>query len=505
DEIWCSDARRPSIYRFDRTGLLVERVVPEGANGFGTIVGADTLPATYARRYRDQQARYFGGFHGIAGTSAGEVAVLCGAPLDNPTSAFGLNSLESRIVRLLLIDPATGQPAHEYAVVLDARGRRFLDLAWVDGALHAVEDGSCGGGRALVRFDLAGATDLLALGPDRPAVDAGLETTEPGELGTAFAVPIVPVRKTVLADLSAAGLTGVYGLSIASTGSGSQLAFATSDLHRVELTGGASGPGGVCSFFIDANPTASLGLVDIAPRSFDPSDLDGGFDPRSYPVAAFRQVASVVVPRTLGSPPTVYAVDGGLVRSVGGLFEEAADARDRTLDTSVFPDPNALLADDAIGPLRVSALDGDVDGDGLDEVIRAFGGRSLLTLDEDLEVLHDSGHGLTRALFQRRPDLEARLEAAAPLAGIAPTSAVLFSFDSMLAVGCEGAGTVAVFDPRSREAPVLLDLLELARGARPVDVEGFEWNVAPGDRRYVVLALDAENGTLDVFGYQLAF
>ncbi|MEM9383284.1 MAG: esterase-like activity of phytase family protein, partial [Planctomycetota bacterium] len=502
DEIWCSDARRPSVYRFDGTGTLIERFVPEGTNAFGVIVGADTLPATYARRYRDLRGSFFGGFHGIAETDTGEVAVLCGAPLDNPPSGFGSNSLESRIVRLLLVDPATGQPSRAFCVVLDARYRRFLDIAWIDGALHAVEDGSCGGGRSLVRFDLAGATDLLALGPDRPAVDAGLETTEPCDLPTAFTVPIVPVQKTVLADLSAAGLTDAFGLSIADEGSGASLAYATNDLHRVELSGGGAGGGVVCSFLLDGSPATTLGLLDVAPRAFDPTGLDGGSELRNYPVSAFRQVTSVVSSRIFSQDPLVYAVDGGLVRDAVGSFDEVAVARERTLDTTVFPKPAALLADDAIGPLRVSAVDGDPNGDGLDEAIRAFGGRSLLTLDEDLDVPYETGHGLTRALLRRRPDLEARLEASASLAGLAPTSAAMLGFDSILAVGCEGAGTVAVFDPRSREAPVLLDLLDLAPAARPVDVEGFDWDVAPGDRRHVVLALDAENGTLDVFTYR---
>ncbi|MFT7078013.1 MAG: hypothetical protein ACJA0P_004040 [Planctomycetota bacterium] len=47
-EIWCSDARRPSLLRFDAGGTLLDRYVPEGSNQFGPTLGVETIPGRYA-------------------------------------------------------------------------------------------------------------------------------------------------------------------------------------------------------------------------------------------------------------------------------------------------------------------------------------------------------------------------------------------------------------------------------------------------------------------------
>ncbi|MEM7518316.1 MAG: esterase-like activity of phytase family protein, partial [Planctomycetota bacterium] len=154
DEIWCSDARRPSVYRFASSGELIQRYVPAGSGAFGVGVGDELLPAVYAQRWGDFGGDYFGGFQGIAAAGSGEIAVLCGSPLDNPDTAFNGSAQQSRIVRLLLLDADSGVPTREYAVLLDSTNRRFTDLAWIDGQLFAIEEGSCRGARALVRFDL---------------------------------------------------------------------------------------------------------------------------------------------------------------------------------------------------------------------------------------------------------------------------------------------------------------------------------------------------------------
>lgn len=66
---------------------------------------------------------------------------------------------------------------------------------------------------------------------------------------------------------------------------------------------------------------------------------------------------------------------------------------------------NDLLADEALGRLTISSIDGDTDGDGdLDRLV-AYGGRSFSVLDSKGSIIFDSGDQIERITAELAPEL----------------------------------------------------------------------------------------------------
>ena len=492
-EIWCSDSMRPSLLRFTAGGSLIQRYVPIGTNSSGVTIGAETLPAVYAATGRPSGLAQRGGFQGLTVTAGGQIATILHASLDNPDSSNDQQSVESRIVRLLLVNPSNGQPAAEYALVRGPDFERFEDITLIDGELHVVLYGGCSGSRSLMKLDLTGATDLLTAGAD---VQAGLEAAAPGDLATAFGSPVVPVSMSVVADLSAAGLGDSADFSLVQFDG--ELLFTTGDRFGYPELNIALGDAIPCASQLQALARPSFGKLTLTPRGIDPSGVDSSTGPRSYPVAGLRQLVDVVAGyqfAPVGS--TVYGIDGHLVRELQELGE-AATVSKLVLDTIAFPNAAKLQGQEALGTLVVSALDGDADGDDLYESLLAFGGRSLLTFDGDLDVVHDSGDRLDRALRSLSPAIEAKLEAGATQAGAGPAAGAVLGNFRALGVAFRDAGVVGYFDLVSRSSPRLTGFVPTAEGAEPVDIAYFGRLDGASALTEYILVLDAANGTLDV-------
>ena len=144
-----------------------------------------------------------------------------------------------------------------------------------------------------------------------------------------------------------------------------------------------------------------------------------------------------------------------------------------------------------------STLDGDANGDDLFESLLAFGGRSVLTLDGDLNLLHDSGDTLERRLRDSSPSALARLESAASVAGARPAAAAVLGNSQALGVALRSAGAVGFLDLLDPTTPRLTALVPTAQGAEPVDLAYFDRSDSTTFSRYILVA-DAANGTLDV-------
>ena len=125
---WLSDEYRPAIYHFDAHGELIDRFIPKGtAEAVGHPDGAfgtETLPAVYAQRRSNR------GFEGMAlNTDNGNLYAFIQSPLDNPDvsdataeaedESSDFNSRNSQVLRILEVDPATGEPAGEYVYFLE--------------------------------------------------------------------------------------------------------------------------------------------------------------------------------------------------------------------------------------------------------------------------------------------------------------------------------------------------------------------------------------------------
>lgn len=167
---WMVDEYRPAIYNFDSTGRLINRFVAEGTGDLageaaGTF-GTETLPAEYSSRRPNR------GFEAVAlDTDESILYAFIQTPLANPDRA---TSNGSDIIRVLGIDPTTGEPVAEYAYLLEdpAKGVRpggrvdkIGDAIYAgDGQFYVIErDSEVGADANKFIFDtnLNGATNLL--------------------------------------------------------------------------------------------------------------------------------------------------------------------------------------------------------------------------------------------------------------------------------------------------------------------------------------------------------
>lgn len=91
---------------------------------------------------------------------------------------------------------------------------------------------------------------------------------------------------------------------------------------------------------------------------------------------------------------------------VGGeLVDETVRVRDVSLDPTAFPNAAELQANGNLGRLQVSRFEGDTDGDGDKDVLYAYGARSFSILDQDGDIVFDSGDDFEQIVAQEIPTL----------------------------------------------------------------------------------------------------
>jgi len=221
---WLPDEYRPAIYRFDSTGKLIARFVPQGTtepSNAATIFeaslspvnpfGQEVLPAVYAQRRANR------GFEAIA-LEGNKLYAFIQSAIDNPDSAADTTSRNSRNLRILEFDTLLGAVSGEYIYQLDSLSG--LGNARTDKIGDAV---SIGNGRFLVverddlettasnkliyNINLNGATNIN--NRDRlTGLPAGktIEQLTDAELAAAN---IRPVSKSLVTNAATLGYIGV--------------------------------------------------------------------------------------------------------------------------------------------------------------------------------------------------------------------------------------------------------------------------------------------------------
>ncbi len=146
----------------------------------------------------------------------------------------------------------------------------------------------------------------------------------------------------------------------------------------------------------------SLGFKDHgkSANALDPSDKDNAIQ-----IAPWKNLFGMYQPDAIAS----YEVKGkslfvtaneGDVREREGCKEDAR-VKDLTLDPVSFP--NGEKADAKLGRLTVTKTLGDKTGDGDYEQLYVFGGRSMSILDDDGELIFDTGSELERKAAALEP------------------------------------------------------------------------------------------------------
>ena len=474
---WLADSRRAGLWRFDAAGALVSRFVPTGTPAG---LGDPTLPPVYAARRANLDfglGRRFGGFGALAFDEAQDLLTAAvRLPLDNPDTADDAGSATSLIVRLLQVDGSTGAPVGEYALVLDALDHSIeglcLSTSGAFGGLAVLEAAATDDGfRGVYALDLAGATNLQALGPvEYAAVSAALEGAAPGELAS-LPVPVVPVTKTLRVDLTEAGLGGSGRVSgLAALGEDLVVSFD----NGAGLDGASAAPGSGVLLGV-GGPAPAFARVSVRPEGLDASSVAGPFDPRPLPIEGLIQPLDLVAFDDRGETRLALA-NGGLARVVPGgpggpAFDERLRVGDLTLDTQVFPGALGLQQPEQAGDLQVSSIGSDGDGDGLVDRLLAFGARSVGVRDASGVEVWSSGESLVRRTATLDP---AAQRAAATMGGPRPLSLALGEAGGapFLAVALEGPGAVAALDLTNPSAPLFAGWLTGAGAAAEVDAAG---------------------------------
>lgn len=396
---WLVDEYRPAIYHFDAEGVLIDRFVPAGTaaaagQAEGTY-GSETLPAEYATR-RDNR-----GFEAVAlDTDSGILYGFIQTPLGNDgTGEFNRDvSDDSQVIRILGIDPATGNPVSEYVYLLQdpAIGNnvdKIGDATYAgDGKFFVVERDSSVDSTAqkfIFEVDLAGATNVLGL----DLGDRTLEQLTPDELVAAGVQPVNKLKVTNLPSLGYLPSDKPEGLALLPDGS---LAVLNDN-----------------DFEPDVKDT-TLGIVRFdGSNGLDASDRDDAINIDNEPVFGLFMPDAIATFEANGQTFYITANEGddrgdadedplGDAIRLEDLGDVTSFGRDGiALDERFDP---ALLEEDELGRLAVSSVDGDLDGDGDLDQLFAYGGRSFTIFDSFGNIVFDSGDALEQITAAAFPD-----------------------------------------------------------------------------------------------------
>ena len=406
---WLSDEYRPAIYHFAADGVLIDRFIPQGTaasvgQAEGTF-GTETLPEIYAQRRANR------GFEGMAlNTDNGNLYAFIQSPIDNPDvtnseakaldESSDFNSRNSQVLRILEVDPATGEAVGEYVYFLEGSPGvdKIGDAVYVgDGKFNVIERDSgtdADSEKFIFEVDLTGATNII--GTDLSTAtgsDTALESMTPDDLA---AIGIQPVTKTQILNLPSIGYTAgdkPEGLALLDNGSLAVINDNDFGLLDEEIPVDGSVP-------FNPDPTQTvLGIIDFDPTNgLDPSDEDGGINIDNQPVFGLFQPDTIVS----------YEVDGEtfiVTANEGDSRDEEVDVIDIELDPTAFPNAAELQVPEVLGNLEVSSIDGDLDGDGDFDQLFVYGSRSFSIRDSKGNIVFDSGDDFEQITAELVPEI----------------------------------------------------------------------------------------------------
>ncbi|MDJ0694604.1 esterase-like activity of phytase family protein [Mastigocoleus sp. MO_188.B34] len=429
---WMVDEYRPAIYQFDSDGVLLNRFIPEGTAALAGqaegAFGTETLPAEYANRRRNR------GFEAIALDTDEEILYsFIQTPLANPDRAA---SDASDVIRVLGINPVTGEPVAEYICLLEdsavrsgGRVDKMGDAVYVgDGKFQVIERDSAVGENAkkfIFEIDLKGATNLLA--DDAPSLIAD-KTLEQHTADELVAQGINPVHKTKVTNLPSIGYqAGDKPEGLALLPDGRLAVINDNDFGLLDETIPEDGSGTVA---INPNPTKTiLGLIefpegnklDASNRDVDGSkDAGGKINIQNHPVFGLYQPDAIDSFEVGGKTYYITANEGDArIRpdgddilpppndKEGNIFNEEARIGDDevTLDPDVFPNAEELKKNENLGRLKITNRLGDLDSDGDFDKLFSYGGRSFSIWDEVGNLVFDSGDQIAKITAEQTPEL----------------------------------------------------------------------------------------------------
>lgn len=391
---WMVDEYRPAIYHFQPDGRLLQRFVPQGTAALAGLAlpagtfGEETLPAEYANRRANR------GFEAMAlDTKKGILYAFIQTPLANPDRATSDNS---KVIRILGVNPANGEPVAEYVYLLekpafrDANVDKMGDAVYnpANGKFLVIERDSRAARinkKAIFEIDLKGATNTLGM-----TLPVTLESMTPDEL---VAMGINPVHKMKVVNLPSIGYLPSdkpEGLALLR---GNDLAVINDNDFGLE------GP---------ELATTALGIIEFQTKinnnALDPSDKDGGINIRNWPVFGMYQPDAIASYEIDGNTYYITANEGD-ARDYDFFSEEERIKDDSyVLDAAVFPKAEKMKFDGYLGRLNITLENGDLDNDGDYDQIYTYGGRSFSIWDEFGNLVFDSADEIEQIIARFLPE-----------------------------------------------------------------------------------------------------
>jgi DNA-binding beta-propeller fold protein YncE len=417
---WMVDEYRPAIYNFDSTGKLIERFVPQGTGDLGGqsegTYGAETLPAEYSTRRSNR------GFEAVAlDTDENILYAFIQTPLANPNRAA---SDASDVIRILGIDPTTGNPVSEYVYLLEdsavrpgGRVDKIGDAVYAgNGKFYVNERDSEVGADAkkpIFEIDLKGATNVLNTTSLLPG-----KTLEQHTADELVSVGINPVNKTKVTNLPSIGYIAgdkTEGLALLPDGRLAVLNDNDFGLLDEEIPIDGTVP-------LNPNPTpVVLGIIDFAEgNKLDASNRDEGINIQNWPVFGMYQPDAIDSFEVDGKTYYITANEGdarirpdgdiedengNVILEDGSVFNEEERIKDVTLDPTVFPNAEELQQDENLGRLKITKTQGDLDNDGDFDKLFSYGARSFSIWDDSGNLVFDSGDQIAQILASQTPEL----------------------------------------------------------------------------------------------------
>ena len=142
-----------------------------------------------------------------------------------------------------------------------------------------------------------------------------------------------------------------------------------------------------------------LGYKDhsLPGNGYDPTDLnDGQINIAPQPTLGMYQ-PDAMVSHTIAGATYVFTANEGDARDYDGYSEETR-VEDLTLDPTAYPNAATLQLETALGRLKTTTSQGDMDGDGDVDQIYSYGARSFSIWDAAGNLVWDSGDLIEEAL-----------------------------------------------------------------------------------------------------------
>ena len=498
------DEYRPAIYKFDATGKLIDRYVPEGTSMLGTesapagTYGSETLPPVYSKRRANR------GFEAIAyDPEADVIYAFIQSPIENRDNSVRNNT---DVIRILGVKAADGTPVSEYIYLLErnrdggiasSRVDKIGDASYAGNGQFLVleRDSEAGdnrfGKKYVFRIDLLGATNTLGTdlsNNDGSTEDLTLEEMTADEL---FAEDIVPVHKLKVVNLPSIGYVS----------SDKPEGVAVLPQNRIAVINdndfGLAGAG--------VTDNSVLGIISFADDyGIDASDRDDAINIKARPVLGMYQPDAISSYEVDGKT-YIVTVNEGDSRDYDEYSEETR-VKDLTLNPNYYSDIEDLQKDENLGRLKTTTANGDLDGDGTVEQIYSYGGRSFSIFDQYGNLVFDSGDLLGITISEEEPGLfnedEGEFDGRSDDKGGEPEALAIGKIDNYTYafIGLERQNALLVFDITNPWSPKFITYYN----GRTINEDTEEGDLAPETIRFISASESPNGKNMLLVGYEVS-